>query len=118
VSLLPLVTFLSANNIATVMSLLLTEQKIVVHSATAAAAGDATIALQSLIFPLQWELFFIPVVPVNMLGFLGADRRPRCAERACACRHGGVVRVLASCRCPHAIPRGNADALSAHQSAE
>ena len=66
-----LMTLMTPANIATVMSLLLTEHKVVVHCAVAASASDVAIALRTLMFPLRWELFFIPLVPVNMLGFLG-----------------------------------------------
>ena len=66
-----LLTLLTPANIATVMSLLLCEHKVVVHCTVASSAGDVAIALRTLLFPLKWELFFIPLVPVNMLGFLG-----------------------------------------------
>ena len=53
------------------MALLLAEEKVLVHSADASVASNVTIALRTLLFPLRWELLFLPVVPVNMLGFLG-----------------------------------------------
>jgi hypothetical protein len=68
-------TLLTPAHIATVMALLLCEQKVVVHCTVASSAGDVAIALRTLLFPLRWELFFIPLVPVNMLGFLGACAR-------------------------------------------
>ncbi len=53
------------------MALLLAEEKVLVHSADAASASNVAIALRTLLFPLRWELLFLPIVPVNMLGFLG-----------------------------------------------
>ncbi len=66
-----LVTNMPPPSIGVVMALLLAEEKVLVHSADASVASNVTIALRTLLFPLRWELLFLPVVPVNMLGFLG-----------------------------------------------
>jgi hypothetical protein len=70
-SFIPLVAALSPSSICVVMSLLLTEHRVVVHCKSAQVAGDCAVVLKTLLFPLQWELFFVPIVPANMLGFLG-----------------------------------------------
>ena len=66
-----LLTLMPPPSIAIVMALLLAEEKVLVHSADAASASNVAIALRTLLFPLRWELLFLPIVPVNMLGFLG-----------------------------------------------
>lgn len=79
----PLLTALSPVALTTVMALLLTEQKIVVHAGSGGVAGEVAVILRSLLFPLQWELFFVPVVPINMLGFLGGCHGCMFAMIAC-----------------------------------
>lgn len=91
-SFLPLLAALSPAGLCSVMALLLTEQKVVVHCKVGNVAGDVAIVLRSLLLPLQWELFFVPVVPLNMLGFLGAC--PPGPHRGAFCAQ---VSVCASC---------------------
>ena len=108
----PLFTALTPQAICTLLALLLTEQKILVHARVAAVASDATIILRSLLFPLHWELFFVPIVPLNMLGFLG--ERVFLWSVIAGCTYDERVTVVLSvcldvCRRTNIVSGGNGD---------
>jgi len=63
----PLFACLCTPHVLIIWATLLKEGRLVVHSKHAALLGPVTQALVSLMFPLQWQGLYIPVVPQHMM---------------------------------------------------
>ena len=57
---------------ATLLHLMLLEQKIVLHSSRPALLTAVGEALRSILFPLQWQCTYIPMCPLAFASYLQA----------------------------------------------
>tara|TARA_B100000795_G_scaffold265084_1_gene246426 strand:+ start:65 stop:1189 length:1125 start_codon:yes stop_codon:yes gene_type:complete len=63
---------LSAENIVFVVSAVLLEQRILLHSENLDTLNKCGEALLSLLFPLQWQHVYVPLLPTQLLEYLSA----------------------------------------------
>merc|ERR1719295_748411 len=61
---------LGPDNCLQLLLMILTEQKIMIHSLRPDVLTSVTEALMQIIFPLHWQYTYIPLLPVSMSGFL------------------------------------------------
>ena len=62
--------YLSPKNILTILSCMLMEQRVLLHSTQLGALGACSEALCSLLYPLYWPHVYIPVLPASLLTYL------------------------------------------------
>lgn len=68
VKLVPVFRALSIRNVVALFNLLLLERKIVVHSKSLSLVTRVCEALMAFLFPLQWDMVYVPVVPEALRG--------------------------------------------------
>jgi hypothetical protein len=69
-SLIPVFRALSIRNVIIAFKLLLLECRVLVHSASLALVTRVCEALMAFLYPLQWEMVYVPVVPEALQGML------------------------------------------------
>jgi hypothetical protein len=72
IDLTQLFRLLSVNNVLTLLSAALSEQRILFVSTDYHVLGLAAESLNALLFPLKWRYVYIPVLPSSMLDYLSA----------------------------------------------